>query len=30
MELPRANPATLAAIRDAQSGKTTKTTLEDL
>ncbi len=30
MELPRANPVTLAAIRDAKAGKTTPTTLEDL
>lgn len=30
MELPRANPATLAAIRDARAGKTTRTTLEEL
>ena len=30
MELPRANPTTLAAIRDAKVGKTTRTTLEDL
>jgi DNA-damage-inducible protein J len=30
MELPRANPATLAAIKAAKSGKTTSTTLEDL
>jgi DNA-damage-inducible protein J len=30
MELPRANPATLAAIREAKAGKTTRTTLEDL
>ncbi len=30
MELPRANPATLAAIKAAKSGKTTRTTLEDL
>jgi len=29
MELPRANPTTLAAIRDAKAGKTTRTTLED-
>lgn len=29
MELPRANPDTLAAIRDAKAGKTTRTTLED-
>ena len=29
MELPRPNPATLAAIRDAKAGKTTRTTLED-
>ncbi|MDE2394650.1 MAG: type II toxin-antitoxin system RelB/DinJ family antitoxin [Burkholderiales bacterium] len=30
MELPRANPTTLAAIKDAKTGKTTRTTLEDL
>lgn len=30
MELPRVNPTTLAAIRDAKSGRTTRTTLEDL
>jgi DNA-damage-inducible protein J len=30
MDLPRANPATLAAIREAKAGKTTPTTLEDL
>lgn len=30
MELPRANPVTLAAIWDAKSGKTTRTTLEGL
>jgi DNA-damage-inducible protein J len=30
MELPRANPTTLAAIRDAKAGRTTRTTLEDL
>jgi len=29
MDLPRVNPATLAAIRDAKAGKTTRTTLED-
>jgi DNA-damage-inducible protein J len=29
MDLPRANPKTLAAIRDAKAGKTTRTTLED-
>jgi len=29
MELPRANPGTLAAIRDAKAGKTTRTTLEE-
>jgi DNA-damage-inducible protein J len=29
MDLPRANPVTLAAIRDAKTGKTTRTTLED-
>ena len=29
MELPRANPTTLAAIRDAKAGKTTRTTLAD-
>ncbi len=29
MDLPRANPTTLAAIRDAKAGKTTRTTLED-
>lgn len=28
MELPRANPDTVAAIRDAKVGKTTSTTLE--
>ncbi len=28
MDLPRVNPATLAAIRDAKAGKTTRTTLE--
>lgn len=27
--LPRANPVTLAAIRDAKAGKTTRTTLAD-
>ena len=27
--LPRANATTLAAIRDAKAGKTTRTTLED-
>jgi len=30
MELPRANRTTLAAIRDAKTGKTTRVTLEDL
>jgi len=30
MELPRANPVTLAAIRNAKAGKTTRTSLEDL
>lgn len=30
MELPRANPTTVAAIRDAKAGKTTRTTLENL
>ncbi len=30
MELPRANPTTLAAIRDAKTGKTSRTTLADL
>ena len=29
MELARANPVTLAAMRDAKAGKTTRTTLED-
>lgn len=29
-ELPRANPSTLAAIRDANAGKTTRTTLDDV
>ena len=29
MELPRANPTTLAAIRESKAGKTTRTTLED-
>lgn len=29
MDLPRVNPTTLAAIRDAKVGKTTRTTLED-
>lgn len=29
MELPRANPNTLTAIRDAKADKTTRTTLED-
>ena len=29
MDLPRANPVTLAAMRDAKAGKTTRTTLED-
>ncbi len=29
MDLPRPNPVTLAAIRDAKAGKTTRTTLED-
>jgi DNA-damage-inducible protein J len=30
MELPRPNPTTLAAIREAKAGKTTRTTLEEL
>lgn len=30
MELPRANPTTLAAIRDAKANKSTRTTLSDL
>jgi DNA-damage-inducible protein J len=30
MDLPRANPTTLAAIREAKAGRTTRTTLEDL
>ncbi len=30
MELPRANPVTLAAIRDAKAGKTKRTRLEGL
>ena len=30
MELPRANPTTLAAIREAKAGKTARTTLKDL
>jgi len=30
MELPRANPTTLTAIKAAKAGKTTRTTLEDL
>lgn len=29
IELPRPNPTTLAAIKDAKAGKTTSTTLED-
>jgi DNA-damage-inducible protein J len=29
MELPRVNATTLAAIRDAKAGRTTRTTLED-
>jgi DNA-damage-inducible protein J len=29
IELPRANPTTLSAIKDAKAGKTTRTTLED-
>ncbi|MCE2659335.1 MAG: type II toxin-antitoxin system RelB/DinJ family antitoxin [Rubrivivax sp.] len=29
MDLPRVNPTTLAAIRDAKAGKTTRTSLED-
>jgi DNA-damage-inducible protein J len=29
MDLPRANPTTLAAIRDAKGGKTSRATLED-
>lgn len=29
MDLPRANPVTLAAIRSAKAGQTTRTTLED-
>ena len=30
MELPRPNPTTLAAIREAKAGKTTPTTLDEL
>lgn len=30
MEMPRANPTTLAAIRAAKAGRTTRTTLEDV
>ena len=30
IDLPRANPTTLAAIRDAKAGKTTRTRLADL
>jgi len=30
MELPRANPVTLVAIRNAKAGKTTRTSLEYL
>lgn len=30
IDLPRANPVTLAAIRDAKAGKTSRTTLDDL
>ena len=30
IELPRPNAATLASIRNAKAGKTTRTTLEDL
>lgn len=30
MEVPRANPVTLAAIRDARAGKTTRIELKDL
>lgn len=29
IDLPRANPTTLAAIRDSKAGKTTRTTLAD-
>ena len=29
IELPRPNPTTLAAIKEAKAGKTTRTTLED-
>ncbi|SER07264.1 type II toxin-antitoxin system RelB/DinJ family antitoxin [Giesbergeria anulus] len=29
IELPRPNPTTLAAIKDAKAGKTTRTALED-
>lgn len=29
IDLPRANPVTLAAIRDVKAGKTTRTTLAD-
>lgn len=29
IDLPRANPTTLAAIRDAKAGETTRTTLAD-
>jgi DNA-damage-inducible protein J len=30
MEMPRPNPTTLAAIREAKAGKTTRTTIEEL
>lgn len=30
MEMPRANATTLAAIKDAKAGKTTRTTFDDL
>jgi hypothetical protein len=30
MEMPRPNPTTLAAIREAKAGKTTHTTIEEL
>lgn len=30
MEMPRANPTTLAAIKEARAGKMTRTTLENL
>ena len=29
MDMPRANPTTLAAIKQAKAGKTTRTTLTD-